>query len=900
MLKKSFFLKHKIKNKDSEVRLAAIEQLSGDEDEIFLEAAMNDCEAKVRLAAIKKLDRIEMLEELAEKETDPEVRDYLKIKINQIYKSQILELNDLQKRLLIIKKINDERILAELAVANLPVEILDAVAAELKSTEDILYCFKKSSNQNICEKLLDSITEPEVLAQIAESALLPQIREAAQHKLTPPPPPEPVNIGIAAELKERLDARTRLCEEVETLAENFAEHDVASFEAIKERWSNLEEVPPSYQEILEKRFSKACELFNEARAAYEQRLKVRDEMLNRLEHLYIEIVKLTEGREDIETRCKMAEGIAREWNKICSEVSVENEMQERFNVDFDKIQHELKEYQELKKQHIAALEEYCREMEQMAEVEQPENFRERFSELKELFFAETKDVSETAENIIKRFKKAEHLYHRKLNEYFRSQDLERWEHYTLKLDICTAAEKLCEENDMRNVSRKLKELRSKWREIGPVPREKSDELWNRFKGTCDVLFQRCTEFYEQLDRAKVENLKIKTALCEEAENLKDSDEWKNTAGRFKELQLQWRQTGPAASEQDRELYGCFREACNLYFSRRKEHYDKLHHERQNCTDSKHDLCAQAEKLMEMPVGKALSEAKRLRSEWQNTGFAGRADKKLHARFSELLDTFYSGLRNERENNLMAKENACKGLEQLLAEMAEPGSNIAEMREQFSAFKRNWDEAGPVPHSEEKRLTDIFDELCRKAQDKFTEVSSRAEMLSRENYLELERIINNVVECPAGEVSDDKLQQWDKAWNEAGKVPQEQRDATDKFFKNAIDVIQTGDEKAIKYLHDSMEKNLKHKRNICVELEKLVDISPPDTEAAKSGLSLAEELSLAIQNNFAAPQIEMSRKEKIERASRLDKDWLAVGPVPRENSREIFDRYCRARKYLFQD
>jgi len=135
-----------------------------------------------------------------------------------------------------------------------------------------------------------------------------------------------------------------------------------------------------------------------------------------------------------------------------------------------------------------------------------------------------------------------------------------------KQELCVEAEQLCYSTNWKETSKRMKELMQKWKEIGWIPKEKSEELWSRFRFALNRFYTRRNENFEQMNRERERNLDRKEELCREVESLDCS---KEAIERVKEIQAEWKGIGSVPREKNDELWRRFREACDNVFKNAK-------------------------------------------------------------------------------------------------------------------------------------------------------------------------------------------------------------------------------------------------------------------------------------------------------------------------------------------
>jgi chromosome segregation ATPase len=220
--------------------------------------------------------------------------------------------------------------------------------------------------------------------------------------------------------------------------------------------------------------------------------------------------------------------------------------------------------------------------------------------------------------------------------------------------LIARAEELKESTDWKATAEAIKRLQAEWKAIGPVPKEGSQELWDRFRAPANLFFERRQEHLAKLREEQEENLRKKEALCVRAEELAGSAQWKATAEALQALQAEWKTIGPVPREHGDAIWKRFRKSLDEFFGRRQEHYTKLRKEQEESLRKKEALCVRAEELSQSTQWKATSEAiKTLQAEWKSIGPVPQ--KKADAiwrRFRGAIDVFF-----ERQSAYFEQRNS---------------------------------------------------------------------------------------------------------------------------------------------------------------------------------------------------------------------------------------------------
>ena len=307
------------------------------------------------------------------------------------------------------------------------------------------------------------------------------------------------------------------------------------------------------------------------------------------------------------------------------------------------------------------------------------------------------------------------------------RDLDMKKNLEAKLALCEKAEELLTEKSLTKSFKALQKYHEEWKEIGPVPQEKKEELWNRFKSATDKINKIRREYYSKLQEDQTENYATKTALCDKAdeliaEELNSVNAWQKKSDELSELLKVWKTVGPASTKQNEELWARFKQSMDNFFAKKKVFFDALKEQQTENFNRKVQLCVEAEALQESTEWKkATEQLKKLQEEWKTIGpVPKKRSEKVWKRFRAACDAFFtrksehfSGIKGEEDANLKAKQ-------ELIEEMKayEIKADRAENIEAIKAYQRRWFEIGHVPskakdsiNGEYKKIVDaLFDKM----------------------------------------------------------------------------------------------------------------------------------------------------------------------------------------------
>ena len=322
------------------------------------------------------------------------------------------------------------------------------------------------------------------------------------------------------------------------------------------------------------------------------------------------------------------------------------------------------------------------------------------------------------------------------------RDLDMKKNLDAKILLCEKAEELLDEKSMSKAFKALQKLHEEWKEIGPVPQDKKDEIWERFKSATDKINAIRREHYSKIQEEQNANLETKTALCEKAEELLNEEFnsislWQKKSTELSELFKLWKTVGPAAKKQNEEIWTRFKGAMDAFFAKKKDFFANLKDKQTENLERKINLCIEAEALQDSTEWKkATDRFKKIQEEWKTIGpVPKRHADKVWKRFRAACDKFFgrkaehfSGLKDEEAANLTAKQAIIDALKSF-----ELKPTRAENMEAIKALQKQWIEIGHVP----MKVKDTINAEYRKAVDAiFDKMRSNQNEISTNEFREM--------------------------------------------------------------------------------------------------------------------------------------------------------------------
>ena len=370
-----------------------------------------------------------------------------------------------------------------------------------------------------------------------------------------------------------------------------------------------------------------------------------------------EIKQMVAQPEDIDKKYDRFKALQAEWKEIGNipaEHVTETWKNFHHNVeqfyDLLRINHEMRAYDFKKNLEIKTR--LCESAEKLAE---DEDVVAAFHALQKLHqeFRETGPVAkEQREEIWNRFKAASTTINKRHQDFFLGRKQEEEENLAKKTNLCEQVEALNFESlstmaEWEAMSQLVIGMQNEWKTVGFTPRKQNQAIFERFRTACDRFFTAKAHYFRSLRETLADNLAQKTALCQRAEELKDSTDWSNTTNAFVALQAEWKKIGPVAHKVSDAVWKRFNTACNTFFDRKKEANSGVHEEEQANLTKKLDVIARLQQLADEGSEQLQQAVKALQAEWAAIGHVPfRKKEKIYRTYRTLCDKIYETVHRE--------------------------------------------------------------------------------------------------------------------------------------------------------------------------------------------------------------------------------------------------------------
>lgn len=468
-------------------------------------------------------------------------------------------------------------------------------------------------------------------------------------------------------LKELLDKEdiNSVKEDVEQIKQTFYKKSKAEVEEQKRKF--LEDGGEEHDFKLEKdglddALKVILNEYRQKKSAYAERIeKEKENNLLQKQHILEQMKVLTETTDDVSSNINTFKDLQQKWKTIGAvPANLSTELWKQYNLlqekfwDLVKINNELREYAFRK--NLEAKIQLCETAERLIEEEDVIIA----SKLLQTLHDDWREIGpvdrDVREEVWTRFKEATTKINKKHQLHFEGLREEEEKNLTLKTEICEKIESIdISELKTYNAWDKATGIiigyQEEWRKIGFAPRKVNQKIFDRYRKACDDFFAAKTAFYKQVKAEMAENLDKKRALCEQAEAMKDSTDWKETSDKFIKIQKQWKEIGPVPKKYSDDIWKQFIATCDYFFEQKSKNVTDQRSEENENLEKKQALIVKIEELKPTEDQQATyAVLKELMEEWRNIGHVPYKEKdKIYKAYKAAVDKQFDALNIDMQN-----------------------------------------------------------------------------------------------------------------------------------------------------------------------------------------------------------------------------------------------------------
>lgn len=410
-------------------------------------------------------------------------------------------------------------------------------------------------------------------------------------------------------------------------------------------------------EIKEKRSALSAALEQEKEENLAKKLEILEKMKT-----------LTESTEDTTAIYNEFKQLQQEWNDIKQVPSGrQNELWRSYQLytekfyDMVKLNNEFREYDF--KKNLEQKTHLCEAAEKLAEETDVISAFHQLQKLHQEFRAIGPVAKELRESLWARFKAASTVINRRHQQHFEELKEKEQNNLDQKTVICEIVESMEYDtfttfSDWEDKTQEILALQAKWKTIGYAPQKMNVKIFERFRSACDEFFHRKAAFYKSIKENMAKNLEKKRELCEKAEALKESTDWKATAELLTQLQKEWKNIGPVSKKHSDSIWKRFIGACDYFFEQKNKATSSQRSIEMENLAKKENIIQQLTELQESSNQEETTEKiRQLTKEWNEVGFVPFKDKdRIYKTYHALIDKFNLSAAEKKLSNFKSSLN----------------------------------------------------------------------------------------------------------------------------------------------------------------------------------------------------------------------------------------------------
>lgn len=457
-----------------------------------------------------------------------------------------------------------------------------------------------------------------------------------------------------------------------------------------------------------------------------------------------------------------------------------------------------------------------------------------------------------------------------------------------KTQLVQAIESQLKNTDMSEIGKILKEIKPAFDDIHEHEKEeafqryleeggdkdgfeyKGDELDSRFLEAYNKLRDQRHHFYNDLEKQKDQNLAKKQAVLEKLREIVDSDETVASMKELKDIQDEWKATGPVAPQHLKSLWANYNALIDRFYDKRSIYFELKELDRKKNLEAKLELCEKAEKLEGEDIKEAIKQLNELHEEFKHLGPVPKEDQEaVWKRFKTASDAvyarrkeYYESLKEDLKMNQMAKESLAEKVQMFVSFDSEKISDWNHKTKEILELQKQWEAIGGLPRETAKKINKQFWSAFKTFFNHKGQFFKKIEKARQENLKLKEEL---VAQAEALKDSEDfaqtaeKLKELQRNWKDIGPVPEKFRNEIYNKFKAACDHFFNRKRQGENSQEKDYVENLKKKEALCEEIEKMTADNAVD----------------------------------LDKLDDILEEWGKIGFVPKHDIKRIQERYLDA-------
>jgi hypothetical protein len=434
--------------------------------------------------------------------------------------------------------------------------------------------------------------------------------------------------------------------------------------------------------------------------------KEKETNLIQKQHLLAQMKVLTESNDDVSVHINEFKALQQKWKTIGQvPQSASTELWKQYNLyqesfwDLIKINNELREYDFKKNLESKTL--LCEAAEKLSEEKDVISAFQQLQKLHEEWHEIGPVARDLREQLWNRFKDASTAINKKHQSYFDNVRRLEEENYISKNALCDKIEAfdfsgISSYRAWDDATKIILSWQDEWRAIGFAPRKVNQKVFDRYRKACDAFFAAKGEFYKETKNVLTQNSDKKKELCEKAEELKNSTDWKETTDKLIQLQKEWKTIGPVPKKMSDDLWKHFITACDYFFEQKNKSTSSQRTVESENLAKKKELIAKIVSFEKTDnPSESLTALRALMAEWNTIGHVPFKEKdKIYKEYREAVDKQFEVLNVDSTNRRMdtfknnLKDITSKGENKLYREREKLMRSYEHLKSEIATYENN--------------------------------------------------------------------------------------------------------------------------------------------------------------------------------------------------------------------
>ncbi len=399
-------------------------------------------------------------------------------------------------------------------------------------------------------------------------------------------------------------------------------------------------------------------------------------------------------------------------------------------------------------------------------------------------------------SVQKRFKETYREYRDKLNTHYKNIEKSLKDNLADRLEIIEEIKGLFNvEENINTTYKHFKELQERWKNAGPIPRDKYNNAWNSYHHHVEMFYDFLHLNRDLRDLDFKHNLEQKTKIIERAEELAEDDNHNRAFRELQALHKMWKEElGPVGKEHREEIWERFKAATKKINDKRQAYFADLDKVYEKNLEVKHEIISKIQAIADKGANShnawqnCIKEVEALRNDFFGAGKVPiKVNEATWAQFKDSVRTFnrnknafYKNLKKSQYDNLQKKMDLIK-----VAEDNKDSEDFSTTTPLMKKIQSEWKKIGHVPRKNSDKIWKQFKTACNHYFDRLHAVRDAENAEGNQAYAEKAKLLDELksLELSGKKESDlEQVKNLINKWKDIGNVPPNKRYIEGKLNK----------------------------------------------------------------------------------------------------------------------